>query len=1293
MKDLNHRKARYFYVRWALMICCIGIGVTSQSQSYFVPYGGYLLKYHLSDIQCTVCGYQEVGFSDISTMCSTFTPEGDLYVLANEMDQALYLMDTSTAAVTLVMPLPAGLPVMRGIAAAGGGIFYTFPIHYPNYETDSLYRWDINTSTVTSVGLLNYPPSGDILAYYGEFYYLSKTSWVSDNFIVRLNTTDPGNSELVCTIPYPERYYFLTATDVPNMLIGVQLPSYFSDKIATVDLTDCTSKRVCDGGNYSGFLGHVSTYEYSLDTPAENEIDLDCNNDSGATGADFNGGEFDCLNNSGELVSDEDIKILVDSRLQEMVIQIANPLDGQYEILDMSGTAPLMMVTGQGTHQLTLTNAGSARKGDFESALKLVTYFDLALSPTAGIREIHVQFTTEIGTSSNIAKAYIQVNAIEQIPLDLGSDVELCQEASYTINSDVALVEYMWSTGAVTPSIQVTDEGEYSLTVSSSNRCPNADTVEIMNIPNLMISLIGDESICFNGEAALTLIADGPLPYTIEISADPGSVFTFDVDEATFSFSDFPFDITEYSIVGVTTPSSVCVNLIDDEQIIEIYPNYTNEDSVGVCDGDSILLGQVYYSDPGEYGVYLTSIHGCDSLVNYHLSALSTAQIEKNIFTCDSSAIGVFVSYLSNQTGCDTILTTLVSLMTSDTTDIQQTTCRNTNAGIFIETLNDTEGCDSVVITRIDFIPPTDTTYTVLYSCDPDAWGQEVQTLVSMGGCDSIVVKDIIQGSPIVTGLSLTSCDSSTLGVFEDHYVTAQLCDSIVITTITFSLQDTTVITGTTCNPQEAGQFINTYTNMFGCDSQVIQVIMLLPENETQITSTTCDPTNVGLFEYHHINQFGCDSVVFETVNLQPSNELVITEITCDPDAAGTIISVFSNQHGCDSTVIYHLLFILPDTTIVQAHTCDSLMIGTAENLWTNKFGCDSLVITHTTLHNLPEVVISTSVYNGFQISCHGGNDGAIAATASGISPLTFQWSNGETGENIQDLEEGDYSITVTDAYGCIAEKFVTLHAPDSFYIHMAISHPGCFMQDSGTIIINPAGGIEPWRFSLNNGPYQESGKYSGLTSGTYLVSVFDDHDCEVKEIVILNSVPVVEVELGGDQTILEGNSTTINALVSASYDSLASIVWTGLEDPACPTCLTQNIAPVITSLYTISVINEQGCADQDSLLVTVVDPDDIYIPNIFSPNGDQVNDLWIISAGDAIEEIISLAIFDRWGNVVYEAERFSPNDPSYGWDGYWNAKKAQAGVYVFQLIFDYRYIEGLNLSPQQRTGSLTLIR
>ena len=106
------------------------------------------------------------------------------------------------------------------------------------------------------------------------------------------------------------------------------------------------------------------------------------------------------------------------------------------------------------------------------------------------------------------------------------------------------------------------------------------------------------------------------------------------------------------------------------------------------------------------------------------------------------------------------------------------------------------------------------------------------------------------------------------------------------------------------------------------------------------------------------------------------------------------------------------------------------------------------------------------------------------------------------------------------------------------------------------------------------------------------------------------------------------------------------------------------------------------------STLVEVQKSRNIFIPNIFTPNNDTHNDKWVIFGGIGVVQIKTLKIFDRWGEQVYGLTNFQPNDPAYGWDGYFRGEIMRSNVFVY--FIEVEFVDGLVIPYK---GDFTLMR
>jgi len=142
------------------------------------------------------------------------------------------------------------------------------------------------------------------------------------------------------------------------------------------------------------------------------------------------------------------------------------------------------------------------------------------------------------------------------------------------------------------------------------------------------------------------------------------------------------------------------------------------------------------------------------------------------------------------------------------------------------------------------------------------------------------------------------------------------------------------------------------------------------------------------------------------------------------------------------------------------------------------------------------------------------------------------------------------------------------------------------------------------------------------------------------------------------------------------------------LEVLSCEYCIN----PVLYGLHNeiiYATVFSGGCMAQDNLALTVDVDVDIYIPNVFSPNDDGINDyVTVFTEADKVRRVVYLEIFDRWGNQVFVGEDFEPNDPLKGWDGSFKGKKMNPAVFAY-----IARVELINGDLVNRKGDITLLR
>jgi len=178
---------------------------------------------------------------------------------------------------------------------------------------------------------------------------------------------------------------------------------------------------------------------------------------------------------------------------------------------------------------------------------------------------------------------------------------------------------------------------------------------------------------------------------------------------------------------------------------------------------------------------------------------------------------------------------------------------------------------------------------------------------------------------------------------------------------------------------------------------------------------------------------------------------------------------------------------------------------------------------------------------------------------------------------------------------------------------------------------------------------------------------------------ITVNQIPIVDAGIPLETGISEGvplNPSINGGLAPFQYN------WTPVENLSDPHAANPIASPQITSQYFVEIIDANGCSNNDSVLVTVFDfLNAFYIPNAFSPNGDQQNDVLYVR-GKGIKEM-KFIIYDRWGK-----EMFSTTSKDNGWDGTFEGKKLNPATFIYYLKI--KTYEGKLI---EKKGNVTLVK
>ena len=212
-------------------------------------------------------------------------------------------------------------------------------------------------------------------------------------------------------------------------------------------------------------------------------------------------------------------------------------------------------------------------------------------------------------------------------------------------------------------------------------------------------------------------------------------------------------------------------------------------------------------------------------------------------------------------------------------------------------------------------------------------------------------------------------------------------------------------------------------------------------------------------------------------------------------------------------------------------------------------------------------------------IICPAGDEGAICITSlSGFAPYSYEWSVPGVDSCLQGLISGQYSLTVTDALGCIYTFDTTLVEPEVFDISFTTEDVSCFDGSDGSITVVASGGEPPYSFDWDGGLI--GNPISSLAAGAYGFTLTDAQGCMWSDIVLLDEPPLLVLQLNGqDVTCNEGEDGQIQAIPDGGTPPYAYFWSTGSNNSF--------IEDVPAGFYELTVQDAEGCMVDGQLELT----------------------------------------------------------------------------------------------------------
>ena len=331
---------------------------------------------------------------------------------------------------------------------------------------------------------------------------------------------------------------------------------------------------------------------------------------------------------------------------------------------------------------------------------------------------------------------------------------------------------------------------------------------------------------------------------------------------------------------------------------------------------------------------------------------------------------------------------------------------------------------------------------------------------------------------------------------------------------------------------------------------------------------------------------------------------------------------------------------------------------GTYQLDFMDTYGCS--VVQSYILNNPAVIQVTPEI---FPASC--SNNGEVNVTVTGgIEPYSFMWSNGATAQNISELPTGTYVLQITDAADCIMNFDFVVEGAETITINPIITPCRCYGSKDGQILLEISGGngnkTTEWNVEELHGNH-----IVYLATGTYICTVTDELLCQASDTLFVPQPDSLFAGKTVNPVICEGRRNGSIFLQPSGGTPPYTYIWSNGSRE-------QNLENVGKGFYSFGINDVYNCAFDDTVTLHEISCN-IFIPNVYTPNADGVNDNFEIVGIEYFPDN-ELLIFNRWGKELLQFKGYKNE-----WDGRdASGDRVADGVYYYLLnLSDGRHFQG----------------
>jgi gliding motility-associated-like protein len=423
--------------------------------------------------------------------------------------------------------------------------------------------------------------------------------------------------------------------------------------------------------------------------------------------------------------------------------------------------------------------------------------------------------------------------------------------------------------------------------------------------------------------------------------------------------------------------------------------------------------------------------------------------------------------------------------------------------------------------------------------------------------------------------------------------------------------------------------------------------------------SVTLTPTDTVLVSVTATDANGCTATAVLQVN---------ASICCPAYTFAANVAPPSCAGAADGTIVLQTgpagPFDLEWNTLPPQNsaTASGLTAGSYSVLITDQLGCDT-TLTFTLAEPAP---VSVQVTGGTPV-CANVTALATALASGGTGAQVITWNTGANGAAITYAfaNSGPLVATATDANGCSASDTLVVvveEAPTAGFIASADT----VCAGASIVFTANAPGASSLTWTLGSAGTSSASSPTALFSepGTEVITLeaFGPNGCASTPVSdSVRVAPLPDLQLLAEPLPCE-RAIAVELLATAADQC---VLWLNdvLVDSSCARTLELPVAQEGTYRIRLTASNTSGCADSITVDVTFSEALGLFVPNVFTPDGDGINDTFTILAPSGAAES-TLRIFNRWGQEI-----FVTSDMSVGWNGTSAGEPVPDGVYIYQLL------------------------